>query len=80
MIRTLTQPTLIMWGEKNPVVPVDQAKQMVGLMKAAKSVILITYPGVGHMAVHEAPKQTASDARAFFDAPVSEPPAAAPPG
>ena len=80
LIRTLTQPTLIMWGEKNPVVPVDQAKQMVGLMKAAKSVILITYPGVGHMAVHEAPEQTVSDARAFFDAPVSETPAAAPPG
>jgi hypothetical protein len=53
---------------------------MVGLMKAAKSVILITYPGVGHMAVHEAPEQTVSDARAFFDAPVSETPAAAPPG
>ena len=36
-------------------------------MTAAKSVKLITYPGVGHMAVHEAPELTAKDARAFFD-------------
>lgn len=67
-IRTLVQPTLIMWGEANPVVTVDQARQLVELMKAAKSVQLITYPGVGHMAVHEAPELTAKDARTFFDA------------
>jgi pimeloyl-ACP methyl ester carboxylesterase len=71
-IRTIIQPTLIMWGEKNPVVAVDQAKQLVDLMTAAKSVRLIVYPGVGHMAVHEAPEQTAKDARAFFDEPLPE--------
>ena len=69
LIRGLKQPTLIMWGEANTVVTVDQGKQMVDLMTAAKSVKLITYPGVGHMAVHEAPEQTAKDARAFFDEP-----------
>jgi pimeloyl-ACP methyl ester carboxylesterase len=67
LIRTLTPPTLIMWGEANPVVTVDQAKQLVDLMGMAKSVRLIVYPGVGHMAVHEAPEATARDARAFFD-------------
>jgi len=72
LIRTLTPPTLIMWGEKNPVVAVDQAKQIVDLMTAAKSVKLTVYPGVGHMAVHEAPEATAKDARAFFDEPVME--------
>jgi len=71
-IRTLIQPTLILWGEANPVVTVDQAKQLVDLMESAKSVKLITYPGVGHMAVHEAPDATARDARAFFDEPVIE--------
>jgi pimeloyl-ACP methyl ester carboxylesterase len=68
-IRAIVQPTLIMWGEANPVVTVDQAKQLVDLMGAAKSVRLITYPGVGHMAVHEAPERTAADARVFFDEP-----------
>ena len=81
LIRTITQPTLIMWGEKNPVVSVDQAKQLVDLMTSAKSVRLIVYPGVGHMAVHEAPELTAKDARAFFDEVVAEAPAAVtPPG
>ncbi|MDX2142906.1 MAG: alpha/beta hydrolase [Rhodospirillaceae bacterium] len=70
LIRGLTQPTLIMWGEANPVVTVDQGKQIVDLMTAAKSVRLISYPGVGHMAVHEAPEKTAADARAFFDEPM----------
>jgi pimeloyl-ACP methyl ester carboxylesterase len=71
-IRGLIQPTLIQWGEANPVVTVDQAKQLVDLMKASKGVKLIVYPGVGHMAVHEAPEATARDARAFLDEPVSE--------
>jgi pimeloyl-ACP methyl ester carboxylesterase len=70
-IRTLTPPTLILWGEANPVVTVDQARQLVDLMGAAQSVKLITYPGVGHMAVHEAPEATARDARAFLDEPAA---------
>ncbi len=78
-IKTLTQPTLIMWGEKNSVVTVDQAKQLVDLMTNAKSVKLIVYPGVGHMAVHEAPEQTAKDARIYFDEPIAEAPASAEP-
>jgi pimeloyl-ACP methyl ester carboxylesterase len=74
-IAALTQPTLIQWGEANPVVTVDQAQQLVDLMKASKGVKLVVYPGVGHMAVHEAPEQTARDARAFLDEPM---PGAAP--
>ncbi|MBL8644042.1 MAG: alpha/beta hydrolase [Rhodospirillaceae bacterium] len=75
-IRALVQPTLIMWGEANPIVTVDQAKQLVDLMAAAKSVKLIVYPGVGHMAVHEAPEATARDARMFLDEPVAATPPA----
>jgi pimeloyl-ACP methyl ester carboxylesterase len=37
------------------------------MLDHAASVKLIVYPGVGHMAVHEAPEATARDARAFFD-------------
>ena len=60
-------PALILWGESNPVVPVDQAYEIVELMKNSETT-LITYPGVGHMAVHEAPQETAADARAYLDA------------
>jgi pimeloyl-ACP methyl ester carboxylesterase len=66
-IKTISVPVLVMWGEKNPVVTVDQAKQFTEMLTAAPSVKLIVYPGVGHMAVHEAPTETARDARAFFD-------------
>jgi pimeloyl-ACP methyl ester carboxylesterase len=67
LIHTIAAPVLVMWGEKNPVVTVDQAKQFTQMLDHAASVKLIVYPGVGHMAVHEAPEATARDARAFFD-------------
>jgi len=66
-IKTVTAPVLVMWGEANPVVTVDQADQFTKLLESSPSVKLITYPGVGHMAVHEAPDKTSADARAFFD-------------
>ena len=64
---TLTMPTLIMWGEENPVVTVDQAYETQKIM-AKSDTTLIIYDGVGHMAVNEAPERTAADARAYLDA------------
>ncbi|MDX2225126.1 MAG: alpha/beta hydrolase [Rhodospirillaceae bacterium] len=66
-IKQIAAPVLVMWGEANPVVTVDQAQQFTELLTAAAAVKLIVYPGVGHMAVHEAPDATARDARAFLD-------------
>ncbi len=68
-IREVKAPVLVMWGEKNPVVTVDQAKEFTKMLDHAPAVKLIVYPGVGHMAVHEAPEATAKDARAFLDEP-----------
>ena len=61
------KPVLVMWGEANPVVTVDQAREFTKMLDHAASVKLIVYPGVGHMAVHEAPEATSKDARAFLD-------------
>lgn len=72
VIRSLSVPVLVMWGEANPVVTVDQAAQFTKMLEKSPSVKLITYPGVGHMAVHEAPEQTARDARDFFDSETAE--------
>jgi pimeloyl-ACP methyl ester carboxylesterase len=66
-IRALEPPVLVMWGEANPVVTVDQADQFIKMLEKSRGAKLITYPGVGHMAVHEAPEKTAADARAFLD-------------
>jgi pimeloyl-ACP methyl ester carboxylesterase len=62
----LTAPTLVMWGEANPVVPVEQAYQILDMLTNAETELKI-YPGVGHMAVLEAPEETSNDIRAYLD-------------
>jgi len=66
-IRAVRAPVLIMWGEKNPQVPVEQAQEFKKLLENSPDVRLIVYPGVGHMAVQEAPEQTARDIRTYLD-------------
>lgn len=66
-IRAVQAPVLIMWGEKNPQVPVEQAQEVKRLLTRSPDVRLIVYPGVGHMTVQEAPAETARDMRAYLD-------------
>jgi pimeloyl-ACP methyl ester carboxylesterase len=76
-------PTLILWGAANPQAPVEQAEELRAMLVNAPAVRVITYPGVGHMAVEEAGLPTGQDVRAFLDAPVTgappPQPAATPP-
>jgi pimeloyl-ACP methyl ester carboxylesterase len=68
MIKSLSIPTLVMWGKENPVVTVDQAYEFIGLLENAPDKQLVVYPGLGHMAVLEDPDQrTAHDIRAYLD-------------
>jgi pimeloyl-ACP methyl ester carboxylesterase len=60
-------PTLILWGEANPQAPVEQAGQLREMLVNAPHVRVITYPGIGHMAVEEAGPAIARDVRAFLD-------------
>ena len=66
-IKAIAPPTLIMWGEANPVVTIDQAYEFVELLENAEDKRLIVYPGLGHMAALEDPIKTAGDIRAYFD-------------
>ena len=66
-IKKLSVPTLIMWGEENPVVAVDQAYEFIDLLKNSPDRQLSIYPGLGHMAALEDPKITARDIRRFLD-------------
>lgn len=62
----ITAPTLIMWGEQNPQLPVsDVAGFSAGLVNAARVEQLI-YPNVGHVIPLEIPARSAQDARAFL--------------
>jgi pimeloyl-ACP methyl ester carboxylesterase len=60
-------PTLILWGEANPQAPVQQSAELRAMLVNAPSIRVITYPGVGHMAVEEAGSLIAKDVRAFLD-------------
>ncbi|MEO8443745.1 MAG: alpha/beta hydrolase [Gammaproteobacteria bacterium] len=60
-------PTLILWGEKNPQVPVAQADELRRMLVNAPEVKVITYPGVGHMAADEAGPLIAQDVGAYLD-------------
>ncbi len=61
----IAAPTLILWGEEDLILPVEQGGRMAALMPNAQ---LITYPGVGHSAQEEAPARSAADAVAFLNA------------
>lgn len=66
-IRAVRVPVLLIWGEKNPRVPLALAYEFQKLLTNASSVKLVVLPGVGHMAVHEAPVESARAAREFLD-------------
>ncbi|MEQ9444941.1 MAG: alpha/beta hydrolase [Rhodospirillaceae bacterium] len=58
MIKSIQSPTLIMWGEDNPVVTVDQAYEFMDLLERAPEKQLAVFTGLGHMAVLEDPEVT----------------------
>ncbi len=63
ILRTLTVPTLVLWGEADGLLPVAQGRKMAATMPNAQ---LITYRGVGHAAQEEIPAETLADMRAFL--------------
>jgi pimeloyl-ACP methyl ester carboxylesterase len=67
MIRQLRTPTLLLWGEANTTAKFEQAFEFKELLENTESLYMVTYPGVGHMAVQEAGAETGKDVRAFLD-------------
>lgn len=59
-------PTLIMWGEQNPQLPVEHVQQFQEKLSNAKRVQQRIYPNIGHIIPLEIPTQSAMDARAFL--------------
>ncbi len=61
----MTAPTLILWGERDGMVPAEHA----GLFEAAlPDARLVMYPDLGHVAQEEDPARTLIDVRAFLAA------------
>jgi pimeloyl-ACP methyl ester carboxylesterase len=49
-------PLRVIWGEADPVSPIQNARWM---MEDLEGVDLVTIPGVGHFPQEEAPEETA---------------------
>lgn len=56
-------PTLILWGESDPLIEPAAAKKFAAAIPASR---LITYPKVGHLPQLEIPQRSAADAAAFL--------------
>ncbi|MFZ5616927.1 MAG: alpha/beta hydrolase [Pseudomonadota bacterium] len=63
MLRSITAPTLILWGAEDVVMPLEHGRRMEAAIPNAR---LIVYEGVGHVAQEEAPEETVADVRAFL--------------
>lgn len=57
-------PTLVMHGEYDPLIPVENSRKFASAIAGAR---LITYPEVGHLPQREIPARSAADLRAFMD-------------
>jgi pimeloyl-ACP methyl ester carboxylesterase len=64
-LATIKIPTLILWGESDPLIELSAAKKFAAAISGSK---LITYPEVGHLPQLEIPQRSAADVAAFLKA------------
>ncbi len=65
LLSTIKVPTLILWGERDPLIEPAASKKFAAAISGSK---LITYPNVGHLPQIEIPKRSADDVAAFLKA------------
>ena len=63
LLSGIKAPTLILWGESDPLIEPAAAKKFAAAIPGSK---LITYPKVGHLPQIEIPQRSAADAAAFL--------------
>lgn len=62
-IEKITQPVLLLWGEKDRWITIDQLELW---KRDVKNVTGIAYPGVGHVPQEEIPQESLADALSFI--------------
>jgi len=77
-LKTVSLPTLIIWGENDRLIPVANAHAMAAALPQAK---LVIYENVGHIAMEEVAEASAGEVRGFMESLVVavQPDVAAPP-
>ena len=63
VLASIKVPTLILWGEIDPLLEVDGAHKFADAIPGSK---LIVYPKVGHLPLVEIPERSADDVAAFL--------------
>lgn len=62
-IPTIKVPTLVIWGEADPWIPLADGQRFAREIAGAK---LVTYPNIGHLPQEEVPVQSAGEVEAFL--------------
>lgn len=62
--KAIKTPTLILWGEKDALIPVAHAKALGGVIPNSKVVI---YPEAGHVPMEQLPDRSAADLRTWLE-------------
>ena len=63
-LKTITAPTLLLWGEKDAMIPAENALSYEKVMPQAKKVVV---PALGHLLFEEAPETTFAVLKEFLD-------------
>lgn len=63
VLSAIKVPTLILWGEVDPIIKVESGHKFAEAIPGSK---LIVYPGIGHLPQIENPEQSAGDVAAFL--------------
>jgi pimeloyl-ACP methyl ester carboxylesterase len=66
LLRRIEAPTLIVWGEKDAMIPFRNAADYLKVMPHAR---LLALPGLGHVPQEEAPAETVQAVMAFLSGP-----------
>ena len=64
LLQRITAPTLLIWGEKDAMIPVANAQDYLGAVAGSR---LVAFPGVGHLPHEEAPAVSLPALRTFLD-------------
>ena len=63
LLKRITAPVLLIWGEKDAMIPFDNARDY---QDALADVRLVSFPDLGHLPHEEAPAQSLPPVRAFL--------------
>ena len=63
LLRRITAPTLLIWGEKDAMIPVSNAADYLRDLPDAR---LVTFPSLGHVPQEEAPEESIEPVRQFL--------------